>query len=203
MPATLASFSRAAGRSVNLAGVEEDIRHIHDQAARRIAGLQNRVELLQQLDSQFHLLGFQLGLLFGGVVEFGLAGRPLRFILALQAIRLGRRGSHPRVVLELQAVGLGFGGDARFVFALQAVRSLRGGEPGVVLTLQAIGFACSGCTRFIFGLMRSASRLRRSAHRFRASRARLRQRAAACASFSRVRRSASACAFTAPLRLHA
>src|SRR6202034_658691 len=42
------------------ARVEQHVRHVDDQSARRVPGLEYRAELLQKLFSQFGLLGFRL-----------------------------------------------------------------------------------------------------------------------------------------------
>ena len=101
--------SRAREAATEFAGVEEDIRHVHDQAARRVAGLQNGVELLQQLGSQFHLLRFRLRLVLAARSR-SVGDWRVGLVLVLQAIGFGCGSSRPRIVLLLQAIGLGGSG---------------------------------------------------------------------------------------------
>ncbi len=55
MPATVASFSRAPGLNVALAGVEQHVRHIDDQAARRLARFEDDVQLTLEPVAQVSL----------------------------------------------------------------------------------------------------------------------------------------------------
>ena len=150
MPATLASFSRASGPQREFAGVEEDVRHIHDQAAGRIAGLQNGVELLQQLDSQFHFLRFQLGLLFGGVVELGLAGR-----LCASFSRFRRSASVPAAAMRasfssFRRSASALAAASRASFSPSGDRSLAAVRAS--FSVQAIGLGLALLARLVFGL---------------------------------------------------
>ena len=57
MPATVASFSRAPGSERVLAGVEQHVRHVDDQAARRLPRLEDDVQLPLQPFAQVGLFG--------------------------------------------------------------------------------------------------------------------------------------------------
>ena len=128
IPATLASFSRAAGRSVCLAVSNKHVRHIDDQAARCIPSFENRVELQQQLGAKLRPFGLGLRLFFSGTLQVGLCGDSLSFVLLLQTIRFC---CWPR--------------RAGVVFLFQAIRfGLRSQSPSVVLPPQAICFGLSG-----------------------------------------------------------
>ena len=72
------------------AGVEKHVRHIHDEAAGGVAGLQNGIELAEKLGAQLGFFGFGLrgGLaslfgfgLGGSSISCGLSGRRFRGLL--------------------------------------------------------------------------------------------------------------------------
>ena len=65
-----------------LGRIEQDIRHVHDQASGRVTSLENGVELDQQPCSQLRLLRLQPFLLFPNAVQIGLGSNPLGVILS-------------------------------------------------------------------------------------------------------------------------
>src|SRR5438309_11560719 len=70
-------FARAGLERV-AAGVKEHIRHVDDEAASGVAGLQNGIELIEELGAKLGFFGFSLG---GGLVRllgFGFGGTLLR-----------------------------------------------------------------------------------------------------------------------------
>src|SRR5581483_8585685 len=76
------------------ATIEENVRHVDDEAARGVASLENGVELLQQPGTEFLafalrllelLLGFRRGRCVGGAVALRLS---LRGLLLLKSSRL-------------------------------------------------------------------------------------------------------------------
>src|SRR6266436_7020526 len=113
-----------SGLECGASGIEEDVRHIDDEAAGRVASLQNGIELLQELPSQlgFFVFGLRgglqclLGLGLGGVllVQRGLA-RLLSLGLLLGGferclLRFGfLLGSFLRGLLRFEFHTLGFG----------------------------------------------------------------------------------------------
>jgi hypothetical protein len=100
-----------------LGRVEKDIRHVHDQATRRVAGLQNGVELRQQLSAQFRLSASAAPFCLGRAIQFRLGAGPLRVVLAFQTIGFVLRRRHLRIAVPFQPVRFGLGS----------------GHPGVVL----------------------------------------------------------------------
>src|SRR5208282_4667926 len=79
-------FARPGFKRV-AAGIEKDVRHVHDQAAGGIARLQNGIQLCEKLSAKLRLFGFGLRgrlarffgfLLSGGAIASGLFGGGLR-----------------------------------------------------------------------------------------------------------------------------
>ena len=91
-------------------GVEQDIRHVHDQTAHRVPGLKNGIELSQQLRSQFRFLRLGPRLRLCRAIQLVLSHGALCVVLAFQTVGFVLRGRRRGVVLQLQTVGFGLRG---------------------------------------------------------------------------------------------
>src|SRR5216683_1778655 len=145
-------FFARAGLERVAAGVKENIRHIDDEAAGGVAGLQNGIQLREELRAKLTFFGF--GLRGGLARSFGvrLGGGPV----AAGLCGVGLRGGS--IFGSLLGFGLGGlllreGGSAGLIGFLFLTRSFLSGLLGLLLHALGVGFGGFGLLASLIGFL--------------------------------------------------